>query len=266
MSNDSTNLITPSMREGELRILDTDLAVRLGFATPRMIRKLIKRYLPELDKLGPRSTVERVVNGGNATEYYLNRKQAIFITAKSETAEATDITIEIIERFDAYERGEAKPAIAPETPEMLAFRAITALQGKLEVMEEQAKLQAAMLEVAQPKAEALDRISIASGEYGLTETAKIIQIKPGKFFDWLDANRCRYTKGKVKLAYQDKIDAGYFRNRATFYTDTNGEQQAGNTIRVTPKGLAWLARVVPGAKLDPAFEGAASVPFTQAPA
>ncbi|WP_215755103.1 Rha family transcriptional regulator [Acetobacter sp. P5B1] len=77
-----------------------------------MIRKLIKRYLPELDKLGPRSTVERVVNGGNATEYYLNRKQAIFITAKSETAEATDITIEIIERFDAYERGEARPEIA----------------------------------------------------------------------------------------------------------------------------------------------------------
>ncbi|WP_063353473.1 hypothetical protein [Acetobacter oryzifermentans] len=124
MTNDSTNLITPSMREGELRILDTDLAKRLGFAAPRMIRKLIKRYLPELDKIGPRSTVERVINGGNATEYYLNRKQAIFITAKSETVEATDITIEIIHRFDSYERGQIPNATPkpkrPRKPPMLA--------------------------------------------------------------------------------------------------------------------------------------------------
>jgi hypothetical protein len=46
--------------------------------------------------------------GGRPTiEYYLNRKQAIFITAKSETPIPTDTTIEIIERFDAYERGDA---------------------------------------------------------------------------------------------------------------------------------------------------------------
>jgi hypothetical protein len=32
---------------------------------------------------------------------YLNRKQAIFLTAKSETPDATEITIEIIQRFDA---------------------------------------------------------------------------------------------------------------------------------------------------------------------
>lgn len=123
----NTNIITPEMREGELRILDTDLAKRLGFAAPRMIRKLIKRYLPELDKIGPRSTVERVINGGNATEYYLNRKQAIFITAKSETAEATDITIEIIHRFDAYERGEIahtspKPKRIRKPPMLTTFK------------------------------------------------------------------------------------------------------------------------------------------------
>lgn len=101
----TTTLIAPSMHEGELRILDTDLAKRLGFDRPRNIRNLIKRYGADLDKMGPRFTVERVINGGTATETYLNKKQAIFITAKSETAEATEITIEIIEKFDAYERG-----------------------------------------------------------------------------------------------------------------------------------------------------------------
>lgn len=108
----SQNLITPSMHEGELRILDIDLGKRLGFAKPVKIRELIKRHLPSLEQMGTVPTVGTVKRGQDATEYYLNRKQAIFITAKSETAEATDITIEIIERFDAYERGEARPEIA----------------------------------------------------------------------------------------------------------------------------------------------------------
>jgi hypothetical protein len=46
-------------------------------------------------------------------EYYLNRKQAIFITAKSDTGVATDITIEIIERFDTYERGDIRVQTPP---------------------------------------------------------------------------------------------------------------------------------------------------------
>lgn len=122
MLNDNTNLIVPSMYEGELRVLDADLAIRLGFSQPRDIRKLIKRYLPELDRMGVRATVAQTPSerGGRPAEaYYLNRKQAIFITAKSETAEAADITIEIIERFDAYERGEAKPAIPALKPKRI---------------------------------------------------------------------------------------------------------------------------------------------------
>lgn len=116
----STNIITPEMHKGELRILDTDLAARLGFSQARDIRKLIKRYLPELDRMGVRATVAQTSSehgGRPGTAYYLNRKQAIFITAKSETAEATDITIEIIHRFDAYERGEiAQTSPKPKRP------------------------------------------------------------------------------------------------------------------------------------------------------
>lgn len=101
--------------EGELRILDTELGTRLGFGVPLDIRKLIKRHEADLARMGVLATVAKTSSGkgGRPTdEYYLNRKQAVFITAKSETPEATDITIEIIERFDAYERGVAPPALA----------------------------------------------------------------------------------------------------------------------------------------------------------
>ena len=112
----TTTLIAPAMHDGELRILDTDLATRLGFDRPRDIRKLIKRYEVELTKMGTCATVARVIRGNETEVYYLNKKQAIFITAKSETAEATEITIEIIEKFDAYERGEPNPCLLYTSP------------------------------------------------------------------------------------------------------------------------------------------------------
>jgi hypothetical protein len=119
----TTELIVPKMVEGELRIYDIELAERLGFARPRTIRELIERHVEALSALGAVCRMVRQTSGKGgrpATEYYLNRRQAIFITAKSETAEATDITIEIIERFDAYERGEAPLALAGQVVQKLS--------------------------------------------------------------------------------------------------------------------------------------------------
>lgn len=102
--------LTPLLLEGELRVLDTDLAERLGFDRPRNIRTLITRWKAELEQLGVCCAVQQTsgTKGGRpAMVYYLNRKQAIFITAKSETPVATDITIEIIHRFDEYEVNRA---------------------------------------------------------------------------------------------------------------------------------------------------------------
>lgn len=68
---------------------DLHLAELLGFERPRAIRDLIKRHAARLDSFGPRRTVRRVVNGGAATEYYLNRQQALFITTQSGTEHAS---------------------------------------------------------------------------------------------------------------------------------------------------------------------------------
>jgi hypothetical protein len=70
---------------------------------------LVRRHLPALEAMGTVATMATVDRGQQATEFYLNHKQAIFITAKSETPPATDTTIEIIERFDAYELGDVRP-------------------------------------------------------------------------------------------------------------------------------------------------------------
>ncbi len=67
--------------EGEPRILDTDLAQRLGFANPIDIRKLVRRHEAALAAMGTVATVATVKRGQQATEYYLNRKQAIYTAA-----------------------------------------------------------------------------------------------------------------------------------------------------------------------------------------
>jgi hypothetical protein len=104
---------------GEMRIRDEDLGERLGFAKPAKIRELIERHKETLCKINILPTAGKIHVGAGrpATVYYLDKKQAIFITAKSETGNATDLTIEIIERFVAYERGAAPRATVIEPAE-----------------------------------------------------------------------------------------------------------------------------------------------------
>ena len=160
-NSNSTSLINPVLIENELRILDIDLAQRLGFERPRNIRKLINRYLNELDEMGTRATVERVINGGKAKEYYLNRKQAIFITTKSETKDAINVTIEIIKKFEAYERGE-----------ITSFQIPQSYSEALRLAADQAE----QIKELKPKADGFDRIATADGSLCITDAAKNLQM------------------------------------------------------------------------------------------
>lgn len=262
-----SDLITPAMHDGELRILDTDLATRLGFDRPRDIRKLIKRYEAELGRMGRCATVARRPESGGHTvaEYYLNKKQAIFITAKSETAEATEITIEIIEKFDAYEKGVG---ITDALPVPTSFREALLLAAD---QQEKIEAQEKALAVAAPKAAALDRISLAEGSYGLTQTAKILQVGPKALNAFLSMSRWiyRFNGNKHWLAYEDKRRAGMLRHKLDTYTDNQtGEEKTRDTVRVTIKGIIKLAKIVPGAQIDPEFVHLVKespVPFAKKP-
>lgn len=107
MSNTSL-VLTPI--DGEPRIHDLLLAERLGFERPVNIRNMIKRNIGKLQKLGTLFTVERVINGGKAKEFYLNQKQSVYICMKSETEKAFDVQAEIVRVFDSYLNGELSTA------------------------------------------------------------------------------------------------------------------------------------------------------------
>ena len=75
----TSNTLALTPINGESRVKDLSLAERLGFDRPVNVRNLIKRNVPKLEAFGPLFTMERVINGGQAREFYLNQKQAIFI-------------------------------------------------------------------------------------------------------------------------------------------------------------------------------------------
>ncbi len=103
----------------EPRIQDLHLAEKLGFANPYMIRTLIERNRPELERLGeilvmPTKncltsdnavffTAKKTSVGGRpGKDFFLNRKQVLYICAKSQTPNAAEVTIMMVEVFDAW--------------------------------------------------------------------------------------------------------------------------------------------------------------------
>lgn len=100
---------------GEPRIMDERLAAALGFDRPRKIRDLIERHRAALERFaGVCTTVGQTSSRGGrpGRAFWLTKKQALYLCTKSETERATDITILVVEVFDAV-TGGGVPARIP---------------------------------------------------------------------------------------------------------------------------------------------------------
>lgn len=99
---------------GEPRVLDIELAEHLGFADPRMIRRLIDRHRDPLSQFGSISVTatentDPLGRGRPGKSYLLNRKQALYLCTKSETPRAAEVTIQMVEVFDAWMQKRQAP-------------------------------------------------------------------------------------------------------------------------------------------------------------
>lgn len=93
--------------EGEKRAYDLDIADRLGFERPRVIRELIERNLQELQRYGVCRAVRQTSGekGGRPSDaYYLNEPQALLVATLSRTSVAADVREMLIRVFMAARR------------------------------------------------------------------------------------------------------------------------------------------------------------------
>lgn len=229
--------------EGEPRIHDLALAVRLGFEQSRDIRKLIKRNEAKLLNFGRCATVARRPEGGGpeATEFYLNQKQAIFICMKSETDNAFEVQAEIVRVFDAYLNGTpTAPALNPANLSRLQL-----IEMAMQAEQERLALESKVAEI-QPKAEALDLLATGTdGSLNITDSAKTLQVNPKMLFQWLSGHKWIYRRvgGSGWVAYQDKLQQGLLEHKITTVHREDGSEKIAEQVRVTAKGLTKLAAI-----------------------
>jgi len=98
-----------SINFDEPRIRDLTLASALGMANRHDIRTLIKRHTKVLKTFGELvyREDEKLPQGGRpGNSFYLNKRQAIYIAAKSDTPVAAILTVQMVEIFDTYLSGK----------------------------------------------------------------------------------------------------------------------------------------------------------------
>ncbi|NMG64392.1 DNA-binding protein [Azoarcus indigens] len=99
-----------------------------------------------------------------------------------------------------------------------------------------------------PKVEALDRIATYSdGSFCIRDAAKNLQIQEKVLRQWLSEHDWIYRRpmGSGWLAYSEKLKAGLLEHKITTGTKADGSAWTDTQVRVTAKGMAKLALLVP---------------------
>ena len=123
----------------------------------------------------------------------------------------------------------------PRTPQTYK----EALQFLIEAEEqkEQLALQVAqqqqVIEVIQPKADVYDIISNSDNTYTIRVAAKLLKVRPKDLTDWLIANKWMYGRSAATYRPSAQHDRNHLKLVASQY---------GTQVRVTGKGLVWIAR------------------------
>lgn len=147
----------------------------------------------------------------------------------------------VIKRWYDLETGQAKPAIDPMTalndPSFLRSTLLTYTEKVIELESQ--------VEEMKPDVEALTRIAKSQGSMCVTDAAKQLQVKPKSLFDTMSQLKWIYRRlGTPWIGYQDKIQQGLIEHKVTVITKPDGEDKSIPQVRVTPKGLSKLAKLL----------------------
>lgn len=98
-----------------------------------------------------------------------------------------------------------------------------------------------------PLVEGMHRIAMSDGSLCITDAAKTLQIRPKDLFQYLRSNGWVYrrTGNSHDCAYQSKIVSGLLEHKTTVVSRSDGSEKITEQVRVTPKGLAKLAEILP---------------------
>lgn len=219
----------PTMTSQEI----ADLVTARHDNVRRAIERLAERRVIALPPMEEKPTL------GRPTILYVfsgdqGKRDSIVVMAQL----SPEFTARLVDRWQELEAAAASVAfrVPQSLPEALRLAADNA---------ERADRAEAQLQLAAPKVSAYDLIASTDGSFTSTEVAKTLGQPPRKFQSWLRMNRWTYRRVGTAddVAYQDKLDAGLLCHKTQVVNRADGSEKVITRARVTPKGLARLAKI-----------------------
>ncbi|MDD2341420.1 MAG: phage antirepressor KilAC domain-containing protein [Tolumonas sp.] len=182
----------------------------------------------------------KVINGGKTPGTYAHELLAIAYASWI----SPSFHLQVNKVFLDYRTGKLQPVQQRDPMEVLNDPA--AMRGILLSYTEKVLQLEEEVEKAKPVVEAYERIADGDGSMCLTDTAKTLQIQVKKLTKWLQAHSWIYKRvgGTSWVGYQDKIQNGFLEHKVTMTPNSQGGETARTQVRITPKGLAKIAKQI----------------------
>lgn len=207
------------------------------FLENRQTQDLVQELTDSGNPLSEQNQPISVVRGGLEQGTYVVKElvysYAMWISAA--------LNLKVIRTFDAVATGQ----IQPIDPEKL-FADPHALRNALLTYSEKVIELEQQVEVMQPTVEAFDRIAKADGSFCLRDTANNLQMRQSDLIKWLQLNGWIYKRpgNAAWHGYSDKLQAGYLEHKTEVITRPDGSEKITEQVRVTPKGLTKLSKLL----------------------
>lgn len=232
--------IIPMAGDG-LTMSSREIAELTG-STHDNVLKTVRRLISEGVVLGNETPYIHPQNGQTYMEFRMSFRDTMVVVS----GYSAELRARIIDRWQELEAKAAQPAIPQTLPEALRLAAEAIERNEKLALEN--KAQAEALAEQAPKVQALDRIATYSdGSFCVRDAAKNLQVQEKRLRQWLSEHNWIYRRpmGSGWLAYSDKLKAGLLEHKITTGNKADGSEWADTQVRVTAKGLAKLALLLP---------------------
>lgn len=232
-------------RDGEVFASSRDVATSFGKEL-KHVHEAIKNLISKDQDWGRRNfrpNVSKDLSGEYVSDYDMTRDGFTILAMGFTGEKALKFKIAYIAQFNAMEAELRAHPIDPmkalNDPAMMRGLLLTYSEKVLALEEKARAMEGDVL--------ALDRIAKSEGSLCITDAAKTLQVAPRALFKFLRAHGWIYTRAgsASDIAYQSKLATALLEHKTTTVARSDGSEKTVTQVRVTPKGLARLAKEFP---------------------
>jgi len=222
-----------SITSNQMTMSSLEIADLVGSRHDKVKQSIERLAAREVIQLPPLGDVKNHL-GQAVSEYRICKRDSYVIVAQL----SPEFTAKLVDRWQELEDKQAVQAIDFNDP--------SKLRGYLLQATEEIEKRDQKILYLEPKAEALDLLATAKGSLCITDAAKDLQVQPKNLFAFLQRSKWIYrrTSNSHWVAYQDKLHQGLMEHKTTTVSRSDGTEKITKQVRVTPKGLTKLARLV----------------------